>query len=261
MRGSAPARGAHSLRKVLTMKRPSPSLVVSILALVVATGGTSYAAATVGTDDIEANAVTSAKIATENVGSLDIKDGTIRNRDLSADTRRGLQGPRGAAGADGRDGQDGDDATTRWALVGVDGEIVSQSGGFTVTAGYPVTPGAANGNVYIDTGEDLVDNGIVATLTLQNTSDAGGPADVNNGSAPGADMNPEFSGEVTVSRCNFPGNTGAPIPANCAPAGTQTMTHLVVSPRMSDGTRTADADSPTPAVPSTRKAFYVFVTS
>ncbi len=65
------------------MKRPSPSLVVSVLALVVATGGTSYAAATVGTSDIQAGAVTSAKIATENVGSLDIKDGTIRNRDLS----------------------------------------------------------------------------------------------------------------------------------------------------------------------------------
>ena len=223
--------------------------MVSVLALVVATGGTSYAAATVGTEDIKAGAVTSAKIATDNVGSLDIKDGTIRNRDLSEETLAGLEG------------QPGQDATTRWALIGTDGQIVSQSGGFTVTAGYPTTPPAANGNVYIDTGEDLADNGLLATLTLQNTTDAGGPTTSTTAAPPGSDANPEFSGEITVSRCTFEGNTGAPIPTNCAPAGTQTATHLVVSPRLSDGSRTADANSPTPTTPSTRKAFYVFITS
>ncbi len=233
------------------MKRPSPSLVVSILALVVATGGTSYAAATVGTDDLEANAVTSAKIATENVGSLDIKDGTIRDRDLSADTRRGLQGPRGAAGADGQDGQDGHDATTRWALVNAAGQIEASSGGFTIVAAYPVTPDAANGNVYINANEDLSDNGLVATIALQNTSDLDGDG-VSNGTAPGPDANPEFSGEISVSRCNVGAPTMPPTPPTaCAPEGARNATSFVVSPRNSDGTRTG-AD--------TRKRFYVVLT-
>jgi len=42
--------------------RPSPSLVISILALMVALGGTAYAAAKIGSKDIKKNAITASKI-------------------------------------------------------------------------------------------------------------------------------------------------------------------------------------------------------
>lgn len=147
----------------------------------------------------------------------------------------------------------------RWVYVAPSGEIVAQSGGFTMVAAYPTLDNTAeagqpdnslraNGNVYIDAGEDLSTDAIVATLTLQNTVDvdAGGMA----GRTEGPDANAEFSGEITVSVCN----TGAPAdatgPTNCAPPDAQNGTSFAVSPRMSDGTPTTDAN---------RKGFYVVV--
>lgn len=114
------------------------------------------------------------------------------------------------------------------ALIGTDGSIVAQSGGFTVEAAYPTLPNTApmgspsnalraNGDVYIAAGEDLSDNGIVATLVLENTVDLNGDG-VMGGRASGADANPECSGEITTSRCNYPDAMPA-IPTNCAPPG------------------------------------------
>ncbi len=67
-----------------------------------------------------------------------------------------------------------------------------------------------------------------------------GRATTNNG----ADVNPEFSGEITAAMCQ-------PNVVNCAPPGTGNTNHLVVSPRNSDGSFTTDG---------TRKRFYVIVT-
>jgi hypothetical protein len=67
---------------------------------------------------------------------------------------------------------------------------------------------------------------------------------VMNGRAAGPDSNPEFSGEAAVAMCQ-------PGVVNCAPAGTANTNHLVVSPRNSDGSVTADG---------ARKRFYVVVT-
>jgi hypothetical protein len=134
-------------------------------------------------------------------------------------------------------------------LVNAAGQIEAASDDdFTIVAAYPASPDAANGNVYIDAGEDLSDNGIVASIALQNTSDQNADG-ISNGAAPGPDANPEFSGEISVSRCN----TGAPTmpatpPTACAPEGARNAQSFVVSPRNSDGTRTT-AD--------TRKRFYV----
>ncbi|MGA8845661.1 MAG: hypothetical protein WB471_03505 [Nocardioides sp.] len=229
------------------MKRPSAPMVISVAALVVALGGTSYAAAKIDTKDIANGAVTSAKV----------ENGTIKTKDLSA-------GARGLDGSDGADGADGADGVGRWALVETDNTtntttIVSQSGGFSLVAAYPVLPNTAvdpapsnalraNGNVYIDSGEDLADNGIVASIALQNTKDLDGGG--MGGRTAGSDANAEFSGEVTVSRCNFPGAVG--IPTNCAPTDAQNATSFVVSPRNSDGSVTTDGF---------RKRFYVVITN
>lgn len=246
----------------LSGKRPSAPMIISTAALVVALGGTSYAAATIGTSDLRNGAVTSSKI----------KDATIKKIDLAPGTKvagpRGPQGVPGAPGVDGNDGETGPRGPAgvgRWALVGRDGTILDQSGGFTLVAGYPVLADTdpdpavdnsmrANGNVYINANEDLSDNGIVATIVLQNTIEQNSNTNTN-GRAPGPDANPEFSGEISVSRCNFMGNTGVPIPANCAPGGAQNATSFVVSPRLSDGSVTSGD-----AATGNRKAFYVVIT-
>lgn len=237
------------MKKYPRPSRISPSLAVSVTALVVALGGTSYAAATIGTADLERGAVTSGKIKNETIASNDVRDGSLRAKDL----RPGLLDPR----ADPR-------SLTRWVLVDATGQIVDQSGGFEVVAAYPTLPNTApegqpsnalraNGNVYIDAGEPLGNNAIVASLALQNRIDQNGDG-VTSGRAPGADSNPEFAGEISVSMCGLTDQT----PTNCAPPGAQTDTAFVVSPRMSDGSVTSGAG--TAADPGTRKRFYVVIT-
>jgi hypothetical protein len=218
-------------------------MAVSVLALVVASTGTSYAAGLIGSDDIR----------NDSIRSVDVNDGSLKGRDIKGGSigsnkiRNGSLKER-----DFKPGVLGDaEDNTRWALVDASGAIVAQSGGFSVAAAYPVlapttadaTGMRANGNVYINAGDDLTDNGIVATIALQNTTDLNGDG-VTGGRAAGADANPEFSGEIAVAQCQ----AGV---VNCAPPGTATPNHLVVSPRNSDGSFTTDG---------ARKRFYVIVT-
>ncbi len=121
-------------------------------------------------------------------------------------------------------------AKSRWALVNEKGEIEEQSGGFKIIDCY-----VTNDNCYLDAGSDLKGKGMNSTIVLQNQVDVDGAA--------GAD--PNFGGEVTVSRCQIPNVV------ECAPAGAKNDNALVVSPRNSDGTATSA---------TTRKRFYVTVT-
>lgn len=222
-----------------SLRRPSPSMAVSIMALVVASTGTSYAAGLIGSDDIRNNSVT----------TMDIKDRTLKGRDVKNDVlgsnkvRNGSLKERDFADGVLTSGPAGPAGVGRWALVDATGAIIAQSGGFSVTAGYPAAPPAANGNVYINAGEDLSNNGVIATIALQNTADLNADG-VLNGRQAGSDSNPEFSGEVSAAMCT-------PGVVNCAPPGTGNTNHLVVSPRNSDGSFTTDG---------ARKRFYVVVT-
>jgi hypothetical protein len=58
-------------------KRPSPSLVISILALFVALGGSAYAASKIGTKNIRNNAITAAKIKKNAITTAKIKDDAV----------------------------------------------------------------------------------------------------------------------------------------------------------------------------------------
>lgn len=230
-----------------SIRRPSPSMAVAVMALVVASTGTSYAAGLIGSADIRNNSVQSQDIKDKTIKGRDIKNDVIgsnkiRNGSLKSRDFKAGQLPAGAQGAAG---------VGRWALVDAAGAIIAQSGGFSVTAAYPtlapmgadVTGLRANGNVYINAGENLANNGILAVVALQNTVDQNGDS-ITNGRAPGEDANPEFSGEISAAMCQ-------PGVVNCAPPGTGNSNHLVVSPRNSDGSFTTDGN---------RKRFYVVVT-
>jgi hypothetical protein len=229
-----------------SVRRPSPSMAVSVMALVVASTGTSYAAGLIGSDDVRNNSIKSVDVKDNNLKGRDVKNGSIGSMDVRDESLKARDFAPGQLPA----GAQGPAGVGRWALVDAAGAIVAQSGGFSVTAAYPtlapmgadVTGLRANGNVYINAGEDLTDNGIVATIALQNTLDQNGDGIVN-GRAPQADANPEFSGEIGVSICGLMGTA-------CAPPDTGNTSTFVVSPRLSDGTVTTDDN---------RKRFYVVI--
>lgn len=102
------------------MRKPSAPLVISTLALIIAVGsGTAYAANTlaknsVGTPQLKKNAVTSEKV----------KDGTLAERDLSADavtSLKGATGPTGPQGVQGTQGPQGEQGIQ--GPAGADGRL------------------------------------------------------------------------------------------------------------------------------------------
>ena len=218
------------MRKYLRL--PSPAMAVALLALFTALSASAYAATVITGKNVRNGSLTGADIQSKSIAGTDIKDGALAARDIKAGS---LTADRLAGGVVTK--------PTRWVLVNRGGQIEAQSGGFSITAAYP--DGAANGNVYINANEDLSDNGIAATIALENQYDLGGPATPNNGTNGAADTNPEFAGEISASRCQIPGVV------ECGPPAAKTTSNFVVSPRESDGTPTAGAN---------RKKFYVVIT-
>jgi hypothetical protein len=87
----------------ITRRRPSAALIIAVAALVVALGGTGYAAIklpanSVGSKQIKANAVTSAKVRDGSLRAADFAAGTLLKGD-KGDT--GLKGDTGAVGPAG----------------------------------------------------------------------------------------------------------------------------------------------------------------
>src|SRR5438105_5304473 len=110
----------HLLRRL----RPSPAMAVACLALLIALGGTSYAAV----QALPRNSVT----------TVQVKDHSLLARDFKAgQLPRGAPGPAGAAGPAGHQGPAGpagSGASVKWALVRGDGGIAAQSGGISLVA-------------------------------------------------------------------------------------------------------------------------------
>jgi hypothetical protein len=207
-------------------------MAVALLALFTALSASAYAATVITGKNVRNGSLTGADIQSKSIAGTDIKDGALAARDVKPGS---LTADRLAGNARAKN--------ARWVLVNRAGQIEAQSGGFSVTAAYPA--GAANGNVYIESGEDLSDNGIAATIALENQYDLGGPAAPNNGTNAAPDANPEFAGEISASRCQIPGVV------ECGPPAAKTTSNFVVSPRESDGQPTTGAN---------RKKFYVVIT-
>lgn len=94
--------------------RPSASMIVACVALFVALGGVGYAAVTIGSAQIQNNAIK----------SVDIKNRGIAKKDLSRNAVKALQGQKGAPGAKGDTGAAGSDgAAVAFAYVNSDGTV------------------------------------------------------------------------------------------------------------------------------------------
>lgn len=127
------------LRRLGTLA--SPPMLVALLALVVALGGVSWAAATlprnsVGTPQLKAEAVTGAKV----------RDRSLTARDFAADQvpagARGPAGPAGLAGPPGEPGEPGAAGSPAYALVTGRGVISQQNRSFSLDGTRTVVGGA-----------------------------------------------------------------------------------------------------------------------
>ena len=148
--------------------RPSPALVISIVALVVALGGTSYAVFnlpknSVGTKQLKNNAVTASKIKNGSVTAQKINTSglTVPNATNAANAANAGH----ATNSDQLGGvaATGYEPAVRWALVKADGTaILAQSGGISIefheTGGY-----------YLNWGSDVEGHSFAVQI-----SDAGG---------------------------------------------------------------------------------------
>ncbi len=92
----------------ISLRRPSPAMVVACVALVVALGGTSYATvlqvprASVGPAQLKTNAVTAKKIAPNAVSAAKVRNGSLLKADFApGQLPAGPTGPQGPAGAPG----------------------------------------------------------------------------------------------------------------------------------------------------------------
>jgi hypothetical protein len=79
------------------VRRPSPSMVVALVALFVALGGTGYAASKIG----------SAQIKNNSIKSVDVKNRSLGTADLSSSAKRSLKGQIGPIGPVGPAGPSG----------------------------------------------------------------------------------------------------------------------------------------------------------
>ena len=148
------------------VRRPSPAIVISCLALLVALSGTSVAAisqiprGSVGTLQLKRNAVTSAKINPNAVRTGHVLNGSLLSEDFKAgQIPAGPQGPAGAAGATGPAGPQG-----RWAHVSGTGTILAQSGGTTVNT-------TGTGVYFVSfTGATIIDKPVLATASRTSSS-------------------------------------------------------------------------------------------
>ena len=155
--------------------RPTPALVISIVALFVAMGGTGYAAsqiprASVGAAQLKKNAVSSPKVKN---GSLALDDFKLAERTKlrgSAGTRgaagargsQGVGGTRGLSGLEGDEGSDGSDGGQ--GIQGIQGptgveEVVVRTAGLSYVSAVGPNGQILSDDVQCQAGESVVGGG------------------------------------------------------------------------------------------------------
>ena len=165
---------------------PKPAMIVALVALFAALGGSAYAGSKIAGNQIKANSITGKQVkekTLKNVASAKKarKAGTANSARTSARAKSAATADtaNSAKSADTVGGQRPDDLKVRWLLLNEQGVIEDQSGGFTVLDAYDT-----NANTYIDAGESLVGKGFTATVAIQNQIDldpAGGHTERRHG--------------------------------------------------------------------------------
>lgn len=175
-------------------------MMVAGAALLIALGGTSYAAV----QALPRNSVTTVQVKDFSLLARDFKRGQIPKGPAGP---AGPTGPAGPAGPQGPAGPAGGGAALRWALVRGDGGIAAQSGGITLAAkpgagtyilsfgsavtGHPILASGAYANDASDQrgettagpcgggteGRTCPASDNTSTVFVQTRSDAGVPAD------------------------------------------------------------------------------------
>ncbi len=88
-------------------RRPQPALVISLVALFVALGGTSYAAVAITGKDVADGSLSGRDIHNGSLRSTDVRNGSLTVADLSPGAISSLRGSAGARGARGPTGRTG----------------------------------------------------------------------------------------------------------------------------------------------------------
>lgn len=147
--------------KALRAFRPSPAIVIAMIALLVALAGTGYAATrlpvnSVGTLQLRNNAVTSPKVKDRSLLKVDFAAGQLPR---GARGPAGAPGPPGAPGAKGATGPAGPSGTaaTRWALIGKDGNVITSS------SPAPVAVQSSPGLYFVNFGSSVAGHAIVVS--------------------------------------------------------------------------------------------------
>ncbi len=212
--------------KVLKRVRVSPAMVVALVALFMAMGGTAFAQALIGGDDIIDGSITGADVKnnslnTKDVAGLrgvdirngsittkDIRDGTLKDEDIAGVSGAKVEGPvaeaTNAVSADSAANADrlGDlepeeyQTAIRWVRVNAGGTITEQSGGFSMQD-------TDTGSHWINTGETAVGKALIATSEWNSGT--------NDGSV------------ISVVRCDA--STGG---VACSGTGADTPSHVFV---------------------------------
>jgi hypothetical protein len=165
------------------LRRPSPALVVAVLALVVALGGSAYAVRQInGTtikprsipgDRIRNKALTGTQINVARLGRVNearnANNSKFALRASAADSSANALNAGNARNADALSGNPAGAFQTRvrWALVGSTGTVLAQSGGVASPAAHP------SGGVYVvDFGASLVGKALLVTPNGANPTTA-----------------------------------------------------------------------------------------
>jgi hypothetical protein len=116
------------MKRRLLARRPSPAMLVAVVALISSLTGGALAATLIDTGDIENGAVTKKKVHKNAVNSKKVKNKTLKAKDFAPGQLaqgvqgiQGLQGEKGEKGAQGDPGEAG--SAAGYVLVNPDGSI------------------------------------------------------------------------------------------------------------------------------------------
>jgi hypothetical protein len=117
--------------------RPSPSMIVAVIALFVSLGGVGYAAAVIGSAQIKNNSVRTEDIHNSTITGKDVKNGSLFRKDVKKNAF---------------------EPAKQWILIASDGK--------TKLAGSPgvtIDQNSAGNFTYVDFGRSVANRAIVAT--------------------------------------------------------------------------------------------------